>query len=61
MVAPAYPRTLYVRGGQHLAPPSACSTASRVNKDGLEGVRKGEDRKHDTAGRIRVSDAFKGL
>ena len=53
MVAPAYPRTLYVRDGQHLAPPSACSTASRVNEYGLEGVRKGEDRKHDTVERLK--------
>jgi hypothetical protein len=50
MVAPAYPSTLYIGGGQHLPP---LFPSSRVHEDELEGVRKGEDRKHDTVGRMK--------
>lgn len=50
MVAPAYPSTLCIDGGQHLPP---LFSSSRVHEDELEGVRKGEDRKHDTVGRIK--------
>lgn len=53
MVAPAYPKTLHDGGGQHCAPPFAKSRSCRENEYGLEGVRKGEDCKHNTVGRIK--------